>query len=205
MKLDCVVMNTQSPNHWLDSISLFDYCFDNFQLLNISENETNYVSTEDVESGTLNENEPFVELDKTACIVLPKTAEFSDAESTVLYNDEVSPVAGTLSYTYAGHEVGGADIVTTGVKIEGQIFDNQIEESTELSDVEETTIQIKPITIFFIVLAILLLIVLLFLGKYVYDNFYIIRHNMSVEKSRKDQFKRMKNSKKRRRRRGFFK
>ncbi len=202
MKLVCVVMNTQSPNQWLDSISLFDYCFDNFQLLNIAENETNYASTEDVESGTLNENDPFVELDKNACIVLPKTAEFSDAESTISYNNEVSSVAGTIAYTYAGHEVGSADIETTGVKIEGYVFDNQLEESEET---EKTTIQINPITIVFIVLAIGLLILLFVLGKYVYDNYYIIRHNMSVQKSRKEQFRHIKNSKKRRRRRRLFK
>ncbi len=46
MTLICVVMNTQSPNQWLDSRNLFDYCFDNFQLFNIAENETNYTSAE---------------------------------------------------------------------------------------------------------------------------------------------------------------
>lgn len=81
MTLICVVMNTQSPNQWLDSRNLFDYCFDNFQLFNIAENETNYTSAEQKNAGTLNTNEPFVDIDKDAGIVLPKTAEFSDATS----------------------------------------------------------------------------------------------------------------------------
>ena len=90
MTLICVVMNTQSPNQWLDSRNLFDYCFDNFQLFNIAENETNYTSAEQKNAGTLNTNEPFVDIDKDAGIVLPKTAEFSDATSKIVY-DDVTP------------------------------------------------------------------------------------------------------------------
>ena len=106
-------MNTQSPNQWLDSRNLFDYCFDNFQLFNIAENETNYTSAEQKNAGTLNTNEPFVDIDKDAGIVLPKTAEFSDATSKIVYDDVTNDTVGTIEYTYAGHEVGKADIVKT--------------------------------------------------------------------------------------------
>ena len=79
MTLICVVMNTQSPNQFIDTVNLFDYAFDNFQVLNVSENDTDYSAEATVDNGNLNNIAPFVELDKDAVIVLPKTAEFSDS------------------------------------------------------------------------------------------------------------------------------
>lgn len=50
-------------------------------------------------------------------IVLPKTAEFSDATSKIVYDDVTNDTVGTIEYTYAGHEVGKADIVKTNVRV----------------------------------------------------------------------------------------
>ncbi len=197
MALVCVVMNTDGVSEWTDSRALFDYCFDNFQLLNVSENETGYEVQKEINANSLSGNPPFVELDKNACILLPKTVEFTEAESEVTLNREVSNIAGTISYSYAGRSVGKADIVTTGAVIEEYIFDNQIENAAE----EEETIQLKPSTIVAIAAMICLLIVMLLLGKYVYDNIYIIRHNLSVQMDRRERFREIKKRKQRRRRR----
>ena len=197
MALVCVVMNTDGVSEWTDSRALFDYCFDNFQLLNVSENETGYEVQKEVNANSLSGNPPFVELDKNACILLPKTVEFAEAESEVTLNREVSNIAGTISYSYAGRSVVKADIVTTGAVIEEYIFDNQIENAAE----EEETIQLKPSTIVAIAAMICLLIVMLLLGKYVYDNIYIIRHNLSVQMDRRERFREIKKRKQRRRRR----
>ena len=204
MTLISVVMNTDGTSEWTDSRTLFDYCFDNFQLFNVSENETKYTSSDGVSTGSLNGNLPFVEMDPEADIVLPKTAEFSDAKSVVSYHDEVSNIAGTISYTYAGHDVGSADIVTTGVEIQGFLFDNLEEnetEGTEEMEEEGSTRKIKPITIVLILLGILLLAVLGFVLKYVYDNMYIIRHNRMVRKREREKFKQKRMSRLKRRRR----
>lgn len=204
LTLICVVMNTQSPNQWLDSISLFDYCFDNFQILNISENETKYTSADKNKSGTLNNNEPFVDIDKDACIVLPKTAEFSDVSSELTYDDVTNDTVGTISYQYAGHEVGKADIVKTGAKIEEYRFDNQtVEQEVENTETAETvsTIRIKPVTIIIVIAVIVILGVIALFAKKFADNYYIIRHNMEVRRNRKNQFRKIKRRKGRRRRR----
>ena len=39
MTLICVVMNTQSPNQFADTVNLFNYAFDNFQMLKIADND----------------------------------------------------------------------------------------------------------------------------------------------------------------------
>ncbi len=198
MTLICVVMNTQSPNQFIDTVNLFDYAFDNFQVLNVSENDTDYSAEATVDNGNLNNIAPFVELDKDAVIVLPKTAEFSDTSSSVEYNDSDSEIAGSITYTYAGRNVGKADIKTTGVVVEGYAFDNESTEEEEQEAV--STVQVKPIVVVLLIVAVILLGVLLFFLKRFYDNYYIIKHNRAVRRDRKDQRRRIRKKRRRRRR-----
>ena len=198
MTLICVVMNTQSPNQFIDTVNLFDYAFDNFQVLNVAENDTNYSAETTVDNGNLDNIAPFVELDKDAVIVLPKTAEFSDTSSSVEYNDSDPEIAGSITYTYAGRNVGKADIKTTGVVVEGYAFDNESTEEEEQEAV--STVQVKPIVVVLLIVAVILLGVLLFFLKRFYDNYYIIKHNRAVRRDRKDQRRRIRKKRRRRRR-----
>ena len=198
MTLICVVMNTQSPNQFIDTVNLFDYAFDNFQVLNVSENDTDYSAETTVDNGNLDNIAPFVELDKDAVIVLPKTAEFSDTSSSVEYNDSDPEIAGSITYTYAGRNVGKADIKTTGVVVEGYAFDNESTEEEEQEAV--STVQVKPIVVVLLIVAVILLGVLLFFLKRFYDNYYIIKHNRAVRRDRKDQKRRIRKKRRRRRR-----
>lgn len=198
MTLICVIMNTQSPNQFIDTVNLFDYAFDNFQVLNVAENDTNYSAETTVDNGNLDNIAPFVELDKDAVIVLPKTAEFSDTSSSVEYNDSDQEIAGSITYTYAGRNVGKADIKTTGVVVEGYAFDNESTEEEEQEAV--STVQVKPIVVVLLIVAVILLGVLLFFLKRFYDNYYIIKHNRAVRRDRKDQKRRIRKKRRRRRR-----
>ena len=198
MTLICVVMNTQSPNQFIDTVNLFDYAFDNFQVLNVAENDTDYSAETTVDNGNLNNIAPFVELDKDAVIVLPKTAEFSDTSSSVEYNDSDPEIAGSITYTYAGRNVGKANIKTTGVVVEGYAFDNESTEEEEQEAV--STVQVKPIVVVLLIVAVILLGVLLFFLKRFYDNYYIIKHNRAVRRDRKDQRRRIRKKRRRRRR-----
>lgn len=195
MKLVCVVMHTESPSQWTDSTNLFNYAFDNFQLFNIANNETSYDNSEAIEVGTLNHNKAFVEIDDEACVVLPKTTEFADAASQITYDANDKDVVGTITYTYAGKVVGSADIVRTGVEVQGFIFDNEDDASNE------TTVRINPITIVFVILGLLILLLVIFFAKQFIDNYYIIRHNMEVKRNHREQYRHGKRRRKRRRRR----
>ncbi len=201
MKLVSVVMNTDRVSEWTDSIAMFNYGFDNFHMVNVAENETKYSVQEVVNDGGLGGNQPFVLLDEGANVILPKTAEFSEAKSTIAYNNEVSKVAGTITYTYADRAVGKANIVATGVDLKQFIFDNQ-KKGTD-SSMSDKTIEIKPITIIGILVALGIAVALIWVTKYLYDNIYIIRHNFSVKNDRKSRFKEIKQRKERRRRRRF--
>lgn len=189
MSLVCVVMNTVSPAHWLDSTTLFDYCFDNFQVWNVSENETRYTDDTQKNAGTLNGNKAFASLDENACIVLPKTAEFNDTSVEVKKNETSDTVVGDLAYTYMDRQVGQADIVVADEEVKSFEFDNEKEEETGNNG---KTVQINPLKIILILLGIAALMVILFLVRRAADNFYIFRHNMEVRKFSKKQKKKSK-------------
>ena len=203
MSLVCVVMHTEPPAQWVDSTNLFEYAFDNFQIYNIADNETKYDTSKPVNAGILNNgSRAFVDIDENAGIILPKTTEFSNAASEIRYDAVGENVAGTLVYTYAGREVGRADIVRTGVEIQGFVFDNQkAEAATDGEETKTRTIQIDPLFLAMIAAAVALLVFLLFVGKRFVDNYYIIRHNMEVRKSRREQFRKIRSRRRRRHRR----
>jgi D-alanyl-D-alanine carboxypeptidase len=203
MTLICVVLRTEAPHQWEDSIALFDYAFDNFQLFNVAENETNYNVSDKSSSGSLNTNEAFVDIDRTAEIVLPKTAEFSDAGSEIVYDSSDADVAGIIRYTYADRVVGEADIVRTGVKVSTFAFDNE-EETIAEEEAESDVIRIRPWMVAAAIVGVAVLVVLIIVLKHFIDNFYIIRHNREVKKERREQFRKIKKKKRRHKRRGEY-
>lgn len=187
MTLVCVVMNTISPAQWLDSTTLFDYCFDNFQIWNIAENENRYENEVNQNVGSLNEYPAYAEIDSDAKIVLPKMAEFQDTTVEVNQEQTSDKVVGELNYTYMGRQVGKADIVVTDADVKTFDFDN-------VEDEEKKTLHVNPFLILLILLGVVALVVIFFVVRRAADNFYIMRHNLEVRKYSKKQKKRKKKS-----------
>lgn len=193
LSLVCVVMYAQTPSHYTDSRALLDYCFDNFQALNIAANERSLVNENLKNAGVMNDNEAFVTLDEDAYIVMPRALEFSDATFEL---DEVRDGGSTLAqlkYTYAKRIVGTAEIVTTGAKMPETYF-----EALEDQPPEENprVIVIQPMLILLALVLVAFVVALVYSAKRLYDNYYWIRHRMEVRKEQKERF-RIKNTKKR--------
>ena len=134
---------------------------------------------------------------------MPKTAEFSDAKF-----EEDKEIAGTgtvakLKYTYADRVVGSAAIVTTGAKVDNSYFNQQRSASGEEGEVRE--VQIKPVMFVIIFAAIVVLGLLIYLAKKLYDNFYVICHNMQMRRNERARFRVRKRKKRYRRRDRMFK
>ncbi|MBQ6095855.1 MAG: D-alanyl-D-alanine carboxypeptidase [Lachnospiraceae bacterium] len=110
MRLICVVLNDDNPMYAEDTIALFDYGFNNFSKVNVSQTETKY----DIDNiGFFYDNtdifgasEPLLSLNKDDCVILPKSANFSDLTSTISYNVSVPGQAALISYTFHGTPVG---------------------------------------------------------------------------------------------------
>lgn len=129
IKLICVIMREESPNQFLDTIALFDYGFNNFQKINISENETNYsVNNSDLfntDSDIFFSNDPIVEIDSNDCVIIPKTVTFADLTSSLSYetsaaDPDSSSMLAKINYQYHGADVGSASITLTAVQAPSQ-------------------------------------------------------------------------------------
>lgn len=203
MTLICVVMNVQSPGQWLDSRALFDYCFDNFQLLNIADNE-NRLSENGIDAGDFNTNQNFVEIDRSGAVVIPKTATFSDTVPTVDESTANGDIAGTINYTYADRNVGSANIIKTGAKVEPFTFGNTdtvTEESTENAEGAQKTFRINFRVILRVILGIVVAGILILLVIFGISRIKIWQRRMSIQKKSKSPYKTIKPSKKWKRRR----
>ena len=116
MTLICVVMNSVTPAHYLDTTKLFDYYFDNYKQVNAAEYEEKTRKT--VSVGELDDNESYLYIDESANIIIPKTVDISEITSETEMNDSGGEVVATIHYYYAGHEVGSADVLANKADIE---------------------------------------------------------------------------------------
>lgn len=134
IKLVCVIMREESPNQFLDTIALFDYGFNNFQKINIAENETKYTINDSdlfsTESDMFFNSDPIINIDPAGSVIIPKTITFSDLTSSLSY--ETANTTGsdsllaTLNYQYQGTDVGNASITLTPTATTSQ-FDSNTE------------------------------------------------------------------------------
>ncbi len=117
MKLVCVVFVEESPYQFEDTISLFQYGFENFQRISIDDNETRYkienMNLFDTDNDIFGNSTPLISMESGKYIILPNTAGFSDADAVLDYNDakKDTDVIATVDYDYSGVPVGSCDII----------------------------------------------------------------------------------------------
>lgn len=180
--LACVVMKTTGQNHYVDTRTLFDYCFQNFQQVELGDNGSVGENLEDSMGNGLN-YEPFVKLDENAQIVLPITADISDVEMSLVNEDLTGDAIAKLQYTYGGHVAGSVAVVPSNVEVEDKYFGDQ-------PAPEDKNVIVIKTTHILIALAILVgIIVAILAGKLLYDNYYLIRHDLKVKQQRRERFR----------------
>lgn len=117
MKLVCVVFMDETPYQYEDTITLFQYGFENFQRVSIKDNETKYnidaMDFFDTENDLFGDSTPLISIENDTYVILPNTAEFSDTVSTLTYTEQ-SPntnVIASINYTYSDVPVGECNLV----------------------------------------------------------------------------------------------
>ena len=145
--------------------------------------------------GILNTYGEFVTLNKDAYIVLPNTAEFKDANFE--RDDEVDDknTIAALKYSYGGRDVGNVEIVATNATVEDLYYSRK---DTETAEKESNVVIIKPVILIAGGISVGVLLILILAIKYVYDNYYFMRHNREVKKAERERFKTIKVRKRRR-------
>lgn len=189
LSLVCVVMRTNSSVYYKDTRNMFEHCFQNFQNVLIGDNGT--AGDDKVNNtGIMNNYEAFVKLDENAQIVLPITAKISDVEMSLVNKELPSGVVAQLNYTYGGHQVGCADVYFSNAKVEEDYFSGK----DKPSDVN--VILIKPVYILMILGVMVGIVATILIGKRIYDNYYVIRHDMEVKRKRRQRFRTVSRRKK---------
>ena len=112
IELICVTLNETSPNQFLDTKALLDYGFDQFQRVDVAEKDTRYLTGQDpgLFPDQLKDAAPFLKLDPSDYVVLPKSADFADTTSDYQMSGNGED-AGTVKYYYGGYPVGSAKVV----------------------------------------------------------------------------------------------
>lgn len=114
MKLICVVLKEDAPEQYQDTISLFEYGFNNFQKVNIADNETKYsiggASFFETKNDVLGSSKPIMELNHQDYVVLPTTAQLSDTTSTLSYEVEDPDKLAQIVYDFHGVRVGETSV-----------------------------------------------------------------------------------------------
>ncbi len=117
LKLICVVFMEESPAQFTDTVTLFDYGFNNFRAVNIKSEEKSYIpesnsfftSGEDIFGSAYS----ILEFSKSDYVVLPQNASLEDTTSTVSYEDAGNSTVATINYFYNETPVGSGHIVVS--------------------------------------------------------------------------------------------
>lgn len=164
LKLICVIMKEETPNQFTDTIELFDYGFQNFTAVNISEKDTQYTIDNynffSTDVDFFGSSDPIMQINKEDYLVLPITAEFGETQSELSYDGLDNNEIARINYTYNDVYVGHASIVpiedtqTTfdfGTK-QAIIEEKPEEKNTVYINVKNIIIGIIAVAFFFIII-----------------------------------------------------
>ncbi len=197
MKLIAVVMATDSPNQFADTVSLFNYGFNNFEKVNISQNETKYnidhTGVFYTDNNVFGSSRPILSLDTTASLILPKTTTFAELTSQISYDTMEENQAAFITYSYQGQYLGSAPVNFSENIHHSYTFEDSSQESPEDTESSQKVIFINV----FKVLAVIILIagggiVLVFLLSFI-NNYHFAPKERSGRKSWLKEKKRKRN------------
>ena len=112
MELICVTMKTEGRQVYVDTASLFDFCFDNFKKVDIGTSEAGEIKVPvKAADGTEKVETVPVQVAQDGYVIIPSQVNFSDLKPMLLLAaTEENADTGVLEYTYGTREVGQASI-----------------------------------------------------------------------------------------------
>ena len=136
MRLICVIMREEAPDQFLDTQKLFDYGFNQFQKMNVANNEQKYM----LDSATffhtnldiIGSSKPILSINPNGYIVIPKSMDFSEADVQIAYSDRNTEEVAWLTYSVDGHFVGKTTIDYANNNTKAFEFANIILDSTKV-------------------------------------------------------------------------
>lgn len=184
MKLICVILREESPNQFADTIELFEYGFNNFKEVSISDNDKTYTIKNpdcfEYEEGFFGNTTGLVTMNQGDKVTIPADASFEDLHSTLSYTIDIKNADNafaTVSYDYNGQSVGSTTLLYTDSLLDKSSF---YEEHEGAKIINIKTILKKIIFIS------LLIVILLFIFEFLRKLFINKKKMSKIKKSRHD-------------------
>lgn len=149
MTLVAVVLDSPNYNVYHDTAALFDFGFENFNLVNIKDNETRFTGVADNYTDKLTPtfgsgNNTDLELKSDDCVVLPKKVSFTDVSSAISFefsedtdtSDTVGTKVAEINYIYNERAVGKASVLYVS---DEPIPQKSVDADADVSPDEDTT------------------------------------------------------------------
>lgn len=118
MRLICVVFMEESPAQFTDTVTLFDYGFNNFHAVNVSDVENRYMPNDSLffesDNDVFGRSGTILSLNSSDRIILPKTSGIEDTSYEISYDlteQEKSSIPNAIArikYTFSGADIGQA-------------------------------------------------------------------------------------------------
>lgn len=197
IKLIAVVMKEETPYQYDDTNTLLDYGFSNFDKLKVSDYETRYTVTDTSffhsDNAVFGDSSSILTMDSSSTVIVPKTINFEDLDSTLTLNDGSldSSIVATVTYSYSDITLGEANIYFTG-KTETEFVFN---ETSSSDDTDESSDSDKPVFIYinyviYAFLGLLIFFIIFAIVKKVLANFHFAeRHKASKRWRKRKRFK----------------
>ncbi len=194
MRLICVIMKEESPDQFIDTQKLFDYGFDGFQSINIKDNETRYTLNSSTFFKTdldiMGSSRQALDLNDSGYVILPKTADFYDAETELTYADGTTDYVATIDYYFSGNHVGSTTLDYAQSATDVFEFSNILRDSS--GSKEPTALKRSKKTVFVNVRRIVLslvsvlaiIMIFLFLRSFISSYSYSDRHLKNLKRNR---------------------
>ena len=182
MTLISVVLNGQTENYYTDTTNILNYCFDNFTAYDLSSGSNTYEESLVGKLGSLNNDKKYIKRGENSTVILPKTADFSDATyKLVPVKKGSNDVVGQIQYYYADRFVGSADLIFEKADKVPYPFHN-IDEENGGSDITFIRFDFKIIIIVIVAIAILFGLIQLFKSK---SNKILLKKKRRKDKKRR--------------------
>lgn len=183
MRLVCVVMKEETPDQFNDTVTLFNYGFSNFKKVKVSEVETKYTisNTGFFESGQdiFGSSKSILRLDENGYIVIPASAEFTDIESTIGYENLTDNQVAVVNYTYNDVFVG-----SVAVNLAPNTESYDFESASTSANNSVTIINVKSVIFWIIGIAVVLSLIL-FIARYINQYHFGGKKGRMAKKRRK--------------------
>ncbi len=118
MRLICVILKEESPAQFTDTVTLFDYGFNNFQVVNIADNDARYMPDDSLffesENDVFGRSGTILNIDDDSNLIIPRTSKITDTGYSISYDisekekaEHPSAIA-KVNYDYNGVPIGQA-------------------------------------------------------------------------------------------------